>query len=130
MAKTAKSNITKKYTMLYRLFLSLSIILLVAPILVYAIMGFIEGNAKDKFTLGMTLIVAAILTAINLIFKFHIRSVIWIVVLGIYFCIDNIMPLLLTVSISTILDEFVLTPLYKNYRAKVKINREIDKRVE
>lgn len=129
MSKTPK-DFTKKYTKLYRLYFSLSIILLVAPILAYAIMGFVDGSAREKFRLGMTLIVAGILTLVNLIFKFHIRSVIWIVVLGIYFCVDNIAPLLLTVSISTILDEFILTPLYKKYRAKSKINREIDKRLE
>lgn len=130
MAKTSKSNITKKYTMLYRLFLSLSIILLVAPILVYAIIGFIEGDAKEKFTLGVTFVVATILVLINVIFKFHVRSVMWIIVLGIYFCIENMIPLLLIIAISTIIDEFVLTPLYKKYRAKAKINREIDKRME
>lgn len=129
MAKTSKSDITKKYTILYRLFFSLSIMALIVPILVYSIIGFVDGTVKEKLTLGITLVVAIMLTIINLIFKFHIRSVIWIIVLGIYFCIDNIMPLLLTVAISTILDEFILTPLYKNYRAKAKINREIDKRI-
>lgn len=129
MAKKPKSDITKKYLMLSRLFFWLSIIMTIVPVLVYVVKAFVDGAPSQKLTLGITVIVALILTVINLIFKFHIRSVIWIMVLGIYFCIDNIMPLLLIVAISTILDEFVLTPLHKNFRAKAKINREIDKRI-
>lgn len=127
MSETSK--ITKRYTILYRLFLALSIIALAVPVVVYSVIGFVNGDVKEKLTLGITLIIAIMLTMINLIFKFHIRSVIWILVLGIYFCIDNIMPLLLIVAISTILDEFIFTPLYKKYRSKARINREIDKRI-
>ena len=126
----AKSSVTKKYSSLYKLFLSLSIICTIAPVVVYAVIGFVDGTVKEKLTLGICLIVAIILTVINLVFKFHMRSTLWIVVLGIYFCIDNIMPLLLIVAITTIMDEFVFTPLYKSYKSKAKINKEIDKRLE
>lgn len=124
------SNITKKYTNLYWLFRSISFLVLIVPLIVYGVKGFIEGDVTEKFTLGMTISIAAILVALNILFKYHIRSTIWIVVLGIYFCIDNIMPLLLCIAIGTILDEFIFTPLYKSYKNKATINKEIDKRVE
>lgn len=124
------SKQTKKYSSLYKMFFAFSIIVTVLPIIVYAIMGFVDGSVREKLTLGITLIVAIILTVINLIFKFHLRSSLWIVVLGIYFCIDNIMPLLLIVAIGSILDEFIFTPLYKSFKSKAKINKEIDKRLE
>lgn len=124
------SNITKKYTNLYWLFRSISFLILVLPLIIYGVKGFIEGDVTEKFTLGMTISISAILVALNILFKYHIRSTIWIIVLGIYFCIDNIMPLLLCIAIGTILDEFIFTPLYKSYKNKATINKEIDKRVE
>lgn len=124
------SNITKKYNRLYWLFRSLSFLILVLPLFIYGVRGFIVGEVTEKFTLGMTISIAMILVILNILFKYHIRSTIWIVVLGIYFCIDNIMPLLLCIAVATIVDEFVLTPLYKSYKNKTTINREIDKRIE
>ena len=124
----AKSDITKKYQRLAILFQALSILVLIAPLAYYTIYGFINGEVTEKLTLGVTFVVACILLVINVLFKYHIRSTIWILVLGIYFCIDSIMPLLLMVAIGTILDEFVLTPLYKSYKNKCTINKEIDKR--
>ena len=124
----AKSEITKKYQRLAILFQALSIIVLVTPLAYYIILGFINGETTEKLTLGITFVIAAILFIINVLFKYHIRSTIWILVLGIYFCIDDILPLLFMVAIGTILDEFLLTPLYKSYKNKCTINREIDKR--
>lgn len=124
-----KSDVTKKYQTLSALFFWLSIIVTVVPVIVYAGVGFYNGDIKEKITLGVTLIIAIILVVINLVFKFHIRSSIWIVIVGIYFCLDNIMPLLFMVAASTMLDEFLFTPLHKSYKSKAKINREIDKRL-
>ena len=127
--KTPKSDITKKYSSLYKLYLALSIIVTIVPVIVYIALGLANGEIHQKVVLGVTLVIAMLLTGINVVFKFHIRSVIWILVLGIYICLDNILPLLLIIAIGTILDEFVLTPLYKSYRNKAKINLEIDKRL-
>ena len=41
---------------------------------------------------------------------------------------NNIIPLLIIVAALTVIDEFVLEPLYKRYREKYVINKEIDKR--
>lgn len=127
--KKPVSDITKKYRTISIVLFWLSLIVTLAPVVVYAVLGFINGEVHQKLALGITLIAAIILTVINLLFKYHIRSVIWIMVLGIYFCIENIMPLLLIVAIGTILDEFVLSPLHKLYKSKARINREIDKRL-
>lgn len=129
MAKKPKSDVTKRNQRLSALFFWLSVLVMLAPVLAYTIIGFVNGAPTQKATLGITLSIAAILFIINMVFKYHIRSVLWILVLGIYFCIDSIMPLLLMVAVGTILDEFVLTPLHKSFKNKAKINREIDKRL-
>lgn len=127
MKKT--SDVTRKYKRLSLLFFTLSILVLAAPLLYYTIAAFIGGEVTEKVTMGMTFIVAGLLTAVNLVFKYNFRSALWILVLGIYYCLDNILPLLLMVAVGTILDEFILTPLHKNYAAKAKINGEIDQRI-
>lgn len=122
------SDITKKYRRLSIIFAILSISVTILPVVYYVVLGFIEGGIKQKATLGMTVTVALILTVVNIIFKKHIRSTIWILVLGIFICLKNILPLLLILAIGTILDEFVFTPLHKSYKEKAAINKEIDKR--
>ena len=100
----------------------------ILPVLIFVILGFINGSAGQKFTLGICALIAGILTLINLMFKYKIRSSIWILLIGIYVCVDNIIPLLIIIAISTIIDEFILEPLVKSYKAKYIINKEIDKR--
>ena len=123
------SDITKKYTHLSLIFQALSILILAAPLLYYTILGFINGETTEKLTLGITFVIAAILFAVNIIFKYHLRSTLWVIVLGIYICLDSIQALLIMVAVGTILDEFLLTPLHKSYKSKANINREIDKRL-
>lgn len=123
------SRETRKYKALSILFLALSILVLVAPLAYYSIQGFIQGETTEKFTLGITFVIACILFVINILFKFHIRSTIWIIVIGVYFCLDNILPLILVLAVGNILDEFVFTPLHKRYKNKAIINKEIDKRI-
>ena len=125
----AQSQITRKYANLSLLFGSLSFLVLSSPLVYYAVLAFINGETTEKFTLGLCFVMAAIFLAINVIFKYHIRSTIWVVVLGIYFCLDDIQVLLIMVAVGTILDEFILTPLHKSYKQKAGINREIDKRI-
>ncbi len=121
---------TKKYKTLYILFTILSILLTLTPVIVYVILGFSNGDIHSgrKVTLGVCLLIALILTLINILFKYKMRSTIWVILIGIYVCVKNITPLLILLAISTILDEFILEPLCKIYKSKYKINKEIDKR--
>lgn len=123
------SRETRKYKALSILFLALSILVLVAPLAYYSIQGFIQGETTEKFTLGITFVIACILFSINILFKFHIKSTIWIIVIGVYFCLDNILPLILLMAVGNVLDEFVFTPLHKHFKNKAIINKEIDKRI-
>ena len=129
MSKVELSDTTKKYKKLYYLWLIMSIVATFLPVLVYTVAGFIEAETTQKLSLGMTCFIAIALVAVNVLMKKHLRSPIWILVLGIYMCIKNILPLLLLVAIGTILDEFLFTPLYRSYKQKASINKEIDRRM-
>lgn len=124
LTKTTKNN-----KILSNVFCILSLSVTFIPVILYVVKGFITGDIGEKWTMGMLLTVALLLTIINTIFKFHIRCTIWILILGIYICLDNILPLIIILAIGTILDEMLFTPLYKSYKNKYKINKEIDKRI-
>lgn len=119
---------TEKYKKLYILFRVLSAIMVIAPISIYTTLGFMQGTTGSKVCLGMCLTTALIFVIINIIAKHKIRSTIWIMMIGLYMACDNIIPLLIIVAVLTVIDEFLLEPLYKRYREKFVINREIDKR--
>lgn len=119
---------TKQYKKKYKLCQALSILLTLIPILVYVILGFINGTVTQKVSMGMCLLLASIFTVINIIFKYRIRCTIWILMIGIYVCVSNIVPLLFLMAFSTALDEFILSPLEKKYKNLYIINQEIDKR--
>lgn len=122
------TNITKKYKNIYVFFKIISMLLNIAPILTYIIVGFVQGTIASKVTLGISFIVAILLFLTNIIFKYHIRSTIWILLIGISTCLGNITKLLIIIAICTILDEFVFTPLSKKFKEKYTINKEIDNR--
>lgn len=107
----------------------LSILVLLGPIFAYAIDAFIVGETVEKLALGGLAAAAIILVFVNMLMKAHLRSPVWLCLLGIYFALDNILPLIIMLAVGTILDELVLTPLTKYFRNKASINKEIDKRL-
>ena len=119
---------TKKYKIKLNICRLLSFTLTVLPVIIYTIMGFMDGTIGEKVSLGICVILALIFVLINIMFKYHIRSTLWVLLIGIYVCIDNIIPLLIIMATTTIIDEFVLVPLINKYKNKYIINKEIDLR--
>ena len=119
---------TKKAKNRYILFKTLSICLTFLPLIVYVIMAFIKGAPLQKFTMGCMVTLALIFVMLNVIMKYNIRSTVWVLILGIYLCLDNITPLLIIMAVSTILDEFVVSKLAIKYKNQFTINKEIDLR--
>lgn len=123
------SQVTRKYKTLSTIFFWLSVAVTIGPLGFYISKAFIEGSTAEKLSLGCFATVAIILVIVNIIFKMHLRSTIWLLVIGIYIAIDYIMPLLIMVAVGTILDEFLFSPLHKHFKNKATINVEIDKRM-
>lgn len=126
--KNTQTDVTKKYKKIYLCCSITSWIITLVPLIVYVVKAFIEGSIVNKLSLGLMLTSAIILTLINLVAKMHLKTPIWMLVIGIYFCLDNIMPLLVILVLSTMIDELILTPMAKNYKNKFIINKEIDQR--
>lgn len=119
---------TKKYKIKLNICRLLSFTITVLPVIIYVIKGFMDGSIGEKVSLGICVILALMFMLINVMFKYHIRSTLWVLLIGIYVCIDNIIPLLIIMAATTIIDEFVLVPLINKYKNKYIINKEIDLR--
>lgn len=119
---------TEKYKKKARFYSFLSFFITVVPILIYVVIGFIEGTIGQKITLGMCLVAVIILVILNLLFKHIPRCGVWIILAGLAYACNSIVPLLLIMAITTALDELVLSPLAKKYKNLYTINKEIDKR--
>ena len=108
----------------------ISLVLTVLPIVIFVFKALFSGevSASRKLCMGLLVVFSFFLTVVNVLFKYSIRSTIWLLLLGIYICLDNIIHLLIIIAITTIIDEFIITPLYKRFKEEYKINKEIDKR--
>lgn len=106
----------------------LSWILAFLPITIWLGIAMAKSTEVTKQALGLTIVVSGLFFLANLILKYHIRSTVWILLIGIYIALKDITTLLIIIAVCTILDEFLVTPLYKHYRDRYKINKEIDKR--
>lgn len=123
------SQATKELKRKKNFFHLLSWILAFLPISIWFIIAMVKSTEATKTALALTLVVAVLFFFANLILKYHIRSTVWILLIGIYVALRNITPLLIIISVCTILDEFFATPMYKHYKARYKINKEIDSRM-
>lgn len=106
-------------------------IILLTPIIVYFFIGLCgDGVIVKKVTLVCTMVVALCLAIFNIIAKKHLRSVLWIMVLGIYVACENILPMIMILAVATILDEFLFTPLIERYKTQYLASKTDDEKRE
>lgn len=121
---------TRKYRMAFWVLWSIHMLLNVCPLAVYTIMALVEGQLiYEKVALTMTVFVVLILTLVSIINKITLRSRLWIILIGVYVCLGEILVPLIVIAFCQIADELVICPLKEHYKRKLTINKEIDKRV-
>lgn len=123
MSQTTKSLKTKR-----NIFHLLSWLLAFLPILIWLCIAVAKSNDVTKTALAISVTIAGIFTISNILLKYSIRSTVWILLIGIYIALKDITPLLIIIAVCTVIDEFLVHPLYVHYRDRYKINKEIDKR--
>lgn len=121
---------TKKYRTLYWCLFIISFILNAFPIAFYTIKAFIESTVTvQKVALCSTIFVALILTAVSLVTKVSLRSTLWIIVIGLHVCLDNLMDMIIFIAAFQVIDEMVISPTKKIVKNKLTIHKELDKRL-
>ena len=119
---------TNKYKKAYLLFKILSWTVTILPLIIYFVIAFSKAEVVHKLVVGSMLSIVVILTAINIIGKLQLRSPLFLLLIGIYVGLGQILTPLVITTCGVVLDEFIFTPLYKKYKQLYIINKEIDKR--
>lgn len=129
MAKA--SGYTKKCKSILWTLRILDIICLFLPLIIYVIMALASGNvlAVGKVAVVGSVMVAGILVAINVIAQKRLRCPVWIVILGLYIAIQQwLLPLIIILAITSILDDLVFTPLIHKWYTKYQASVVVDER--
>ena len=121
---------TKKYKRAWILFVILSIAANLCPIVVYSIKAIVSSNlVYEKVTLCTTVFIVIILTGVSMVNKVALRSRLWIILIGLYICLDQILEPLILIAACQILDELALNPLKKACKSRWVINKQLDRRL-
>ena len=121
---------TKKINNIKWILFSLSQMLTVGPLLVYAGIALSgSSDTKSKAILLSMISVSVIFSLVCIINKYTPRCKVWFILLGLYLCLDHFLGCVLLLAITQTVDELVVVPLYKHYKQLYVTNKEIDKRL-
>lgn len=129
-----KSERTKQCKRLSILFLVLHILCLFGPLLYFIPYAYIVGEVGRKLALSLFLIVALCLSVVAIISDAKTRggfakSIMWILVIGISICLQEVKVFVYIMAIVSIIDELVIVRLRAKYKNAYASNKEIDRRM-
>lgn len=127
MAQSNYTKICRTKLWLYRI---LDVLCLCTPLLVYICVALgQEGLAVQKVALVGCLTIALILTVINVIAQKRLRCPIWIIIIGLYIVVQKLLlPLIIILAVTSVLDDLCFTPLIEYYRTKLIASKVDDDR--
>lgn len=106
---------------------------LFGPLFYFVPYAYIVGTAGRKIFLSVFLVVSLCLSIISVITDAKTRgglakSVMWLIILGITCCLNEVKIFVYIMAIVSIIDELVVVRLRERYKNSYLANREIDKR--
>lgn len=127
MAKK-ESKRTKELRIKYWVLKSIDWILLYAALIIYFFVAMFDDGVAVNKKVGLvaSVIVALILVIFNVITRHHLRSPLWIVLIGLYVCVGYLLPMIIIIAVATVLDEFVFQPYLKKLKIRFESSKEID----
>ena len=120
---------TAHYRKLSILYAFLSELCMFGPIAFYFIRAFAFGDAVQKWTLGVVFTAVFVLTVLNFLMKLHLRSIVWLFLLGLFTVFSNFIAVIAVFAVTTFMDELIFSPLHKKYASKAFVQHEMDKRI-
>lgn len=101
----------------------------VGPVAIYSIIALKSNNSDaEKCILLSMLSISVILSLVCLLNKYTLRSKNWLILLGLYVCMDKVLGCVLILAITQVFEELAISPLKNHFKRKYQINKEIDKR--
>lgn len=127
----AASEFTKSCRRKLWFFRILDWICLAAPLIIYFIIALCNDGIKVGYKLTMVamLLIAMILTVVNVIAQKRLRCPIWIMLIGLFIAIREwLLPLVIILAVVSVLDDLLFTPLIHYYYTKTVASKTIDQR--
>lgn len=127
------SKFTRECRFKLWLFRILDWICLFMPLIIYIGIALSSGEAivAQKVAVVSTTMVALILSIFNILSQKRLRCPIWIILIGLFVAVrDYLMPLIIILAITSVLDDLVFTPLISYYKTKLIANKAMDERIE
>ena len=129
-ATMKKTQRTKKIALTALILSIISILLSIGPLVFYSAKAFITSTSTTNKCILLSMIsIGTILSIVCLINKYTPRCRIWLIVIGLYLCLDSILGTILVIAITQVLDELLVAPMARKYREKLHINKEMDIRL-
>ena len=129
-ATMKKTQRTKKIARTALILSIISILLSIGPLVFYSAKAFITSTSTTNKCILLSMIsIGTILSIVCLINKYTPRCRIWLIVIGLYLCLDSILGTILVIAITQVLDELLVAPMARKYREKLHINKEMDIRL-
>ena len=129
----AASKFTKKCRAKLWLFRILDWVCLFMPLIIYIGIALASNEAivAQKVAVVSTTMIALMLSAFNVIAQKRLRCPIWIIIIGLYVAVrDYLMPLIIILAVTSVLDDLVFTPVIDYYHTKLIANKAMDERLE
>ena len=126
------SNYTKKAIRILWLLRACNLAFLFVPVMVYVIIALASGGVTvtGRVSVVGSVMVSIILTTFNVITKRNLRSPRWIILIGLFVAIrEALLPLVIMLAVTSVLDDLVFTPLIDHYKHVVETSLVIDKRM-
>lgn len=121
---------TKKYRTLSLISGAISFLLNFAPLAIYVFISLFNATlVYQKVAVSLTVFIVLIMTIIAMVNKISMKSRLWVILIGIYIALGEIMTPLIIMAVCQVIDEIIASPIHNSCRNKYKINKEIDKRL-
>lgn len=125
-----KSKRTKKLKAWNVILTLFSLALWIAPIAYCISLSIIQSNfLYQKVALSMSILAVVIMTIVAAVNKIALRCRLWVLLLGVYVALKSIMTPLIIIACCQIVDELIICPIKSRVGEKLRINREIDRRI-
>ena len=101
------------------------------PLLIYVLIGLISDKVSTagKVTLISMMFLAIVVTFINSMTGKHLRCAIWLLILGIWVAIKDLMlPLIIILAITSVLEDIFFSPMITHLKTVLTSNKAIDQR--
>lgn len=132
MAKYVSER-TKQCKNRKNLFGLLHFLCLFGPLLYFVPYGYITGETVEKIAMSFTIIISVVLAVISVVVSVTARAglhrcIMWTLIAGVLFCLQEIQAFIWIMAITSILDELIFTKVRDYYKAALISNKEIDRR--